>query len=153
MSISGARNLLLVFLAGGIVVGLAVYLALSGRPKVAPPPLAPAPCGQYTGDVHITAQSSAPGVDCQGVVLHVNDHVTWQLSSSRGGKHFKVKFKGKTALQKDGNDKVEFTETQGDSDGTVKDPCPDKPYCVECYFYSIEVDGVPYDPGGIITKP
>ncbi len=157
-----SRSLAAGFAVGVILAGLAFYVVQSSRPKVVPPPPPPpppaAPCGQFTGNVTITTQPGDPGVevDCQGVILHTGDHVTWVPGS--GVQAFTVDFKKakkpKPFKDRNGNDKDKFTEKPGDSDGTVKDPCPGKDHCMVYYPYSIQINGgTTYDPGGIIMKP
>lgn len=158
---NSSGRIVTVFIVGAIVGGLAIYLL--NRPskvEITPTPTRTlSPVCDGSGDLTIIVQSSAPGVNCQGVVLHVGtngqvDHVTWKPDGAV--QHFKVDFKGEKPFTKNNNDKGEFTEASGDSDGTVKDPCPGQSYCISYYKYDITIDNDPnkkYDPGVIITKP
>jgi hypothetical protein len=148
------RIVTLVFIAGAIVGGLAIYLSRSIKPVVVT--TTAAPCGQGTGHVVITVLTVKPYVNCQGVTLGYHDSIEW--NPSPGVTSFDVDFKGGKKPFKDQNHNPtgHFAEKPGESSGDADDPCPGpgNDYCAYYFSYSISVNkGTPYDPGVIITKP
>ncbi len=159
---NSSRTAVLMFIAGGIVGALAIYLSLGSKPKITPPPQPQptpivrqmAPCGQFTGRVMITVLTTKPFVDCQGVTMNVHDSIEW--TPGPGVTNFVIDFKmsKKPFKDKNANKKGHFTEKPGESSGEADDPCPGTNPCAPYFPYSISVNGgPPFDPGVIITRP